>query len=154
VFLHTFTRFYSLYRFCFLLHLDIQNIQGIKMKKVLLAAQVLAGLMLVVFGLNGFLHFLSMPAPAPDMGAYLGALAATGFIFPLISAIELIAGIAFLVNKYVALMVLFITPVMVNAFLAHLFLDPAGIVPASFVLVVLLSIIVNHKGRYASLFKA
>ena len=124
------------------------------MKKVLLGVQVLAGLMLVVFGLNKFFQFIPMAAPAPEMGAYLGALAATGFLFPLIAVIEIVAGVAFLTNKYASLMVLFVTPVMVNAFLAHLFLDPAGIGGSAFIMLVLISIIVNHKDRYAEIFKA
>lgn len=124
------------------------------MKKVLLGVQVLAGLMLVVFGLNKFLHFIAMAAPAPEMGAYLGALAATGFLFPLIAVIEIVAGVAFLTNKYASLMVLFVTPVIVNAFLAHLFLDPSGIGGSAFIMLVLISIIVNNKDRYAEIFKA
>jgi len=124
------------------------------MKKVFLGVQVLAGLMLVVFGLNKFLQFIPMAAPTPEMGAYLGALGATGFLFPLIAVIEIVAGIAFLVNRYVALMVLIVIPVMVNAFLAHLFLDPAGIGGSAFIMLVLISIIVNHKERYAEVFKA
>ncbi|PHR53932.1 MAG: DoxX family protein [Arcobacter sp.] len=124
------------------------------MKKVLLGVQVLAGVMLVVFGLNKFLHFITMAAPAPEMGAYLGALGEIGFLFPLIAVIEILSGISFIMNKYVSLMVLFVTPVMVNAFLAHLFLDPAGIAGAAFILIALISIIVNHKERYAEIFKA
>ena len=123
------------------------------MKKVFLGIQILSGLMLVVFGANKFLHFIAMAAPAPEMGAYLGALGATGFLFPLIAVIEIVAGLAFVSNKYVSLMVLFITPVMVNAFLAHLFLDPAGIGGSAFIMLALISIIVNHKERYAEVFK-
>jgi len=124
------------------------------MKKVFLAVQIIAGLMLVVFGLNKFLQFIPMAAPALEMGAYLGALGATGFLFPLIAVIEIVAGIAFVINKYVALMVLFIAPVMLNAFLAHLFLDPAGIGGSAFIMLILISIIINHKERYSEVFKA
>lgn len=122
--------------------------------KVFLAIQIIVGLMLVVFGLNKFLHFIPMAPPGPEMGAYLGALGATGFLFPLIAVIEIVAGLAFVINKYVSLMVLFITPVMLNAFLAHLFLDPAGIGGSAFIMLALISVIVNHKERYAEVFKA
>jgi len=124
------------------------------MKKVFLGIQVISGLMLVVFGLNKFLQFIPMAAPAAEMGAYLGALGATGFLFPLVAVIEIVSGIAFLLNKYVALMVLFITPVMVNAFLAHLFLDPAGIAGSAFILAALITVIVNHRARFTEVFKA
>jgi len=124
------------------------------MKKVLLGVQMLTGLMLVVFGANKFLSFIAMAAPTAEMGAYLGALGATGFLFPLIAVIEIVAGLAFLSNKYVSLLVLFVTPVMLNAFLAHLFLDPAGIGGSAFIMLALISIIVNHKDRYSEIFKA
>jgi len=123
------------------------------MKKVFLGIQIISGLMLVVFGLNKFLQFIPMAAPAAEMGAYLGALGATGFVFPLIAVIEIVVGVAFVTDKYVALMVLFIAPVMVNAFLAHLFLDPSGIGGSAFIMLAIISIIVNHKERYAEVFR-
>ena len=122
--------------------------------KVFLGIQMVAGLMLVVFGSNKFLHFIEMVPGTVEMGAYLGALGAAGFIFPLIAVIQILSGLAFLANKYVALMVLFVTPVMFNAFIAHLFLDPAGIGGSAFILFALISMIVNHKARYAEVFKA
>lgn len=123
-------------------------------EKVFLGFQILAGLMLIVFGLNKFLQFITMSPPAPAMGEYLGALFKTGFIFPLIAVIEILAGLSFVANKYASLMVIIVMPVMVNAFLAHLFLDPAGIGGSSFILAALLIIIIRHKDRYSEIFKA
>jgi len=123
-------------------------------EKAFLAIQVIAGLMLVVFGLNKFLHFIPMGQPAMAMGAYLGALGATGFLFPLIAVIEIVGGIAFITNKYASLMVLIVMPVMLNAFLAHLFLDPAGIGGSAFILLALIVIIVRHLGRYKDILRA
>ena len=56
-------------------------------------ARVFLGLAFVVFGLNGFLQFIPMPAPPEKAGAFLGALAATGYMFPLIKGTELFAGL-------------------------------------------------------------
>ena len=123
------------------------------MKKVFLGIQVISGLMLVVFGSNKFFHFIDMAAPAAEMGAYLGALGETGFLFPLIAVIEIVSGLAFISNKFVSLMVLFITPVMINAFLAHLFLDPSGIAASAFILLAIISIIFRHLDQYAEIFK-
>ena len=45
------------------------------MKIVLLIARLLLGLIFVVFGLNGFLNFLSMgPMPTGLAGQFIGAL--------------------------------------------------------------------------------
>jgi hypothetical protein len=122
--------------------------------KVFLGIQVLVGLMLIVFGLNKFLHFIPMPPPTEEMGAYMGALIQTGFLFPLIALIEIIVGFSLVINKFAALMVLIVMPVMINAILAHLFLDPAGIGASAFIVSALIIVIIRHKERYSSLFKA
>ena len=62
--------------------------------KGVVIARVFLGLAFVVFGLNGFLQFIPMPAPPEKAGAFLGALAATGYMFPLIKGTELFAGLA------------------------------------------------------------
>lgn len=123
-------------------------------EKVVFGLQLLAGLMLVVFGLNKFLHFISHPPMPEAMGMYMGALAKSGFIFPIVAVIEIIAGIAFLSNKYVSLMAVVLMPVMVNAFLAHLFLDPAGIGGSAFLMIVLIVIMLKNKDRYSEILKA
>ena len=122
--------------------------------KVLMAVQVLAGLMLIVFGSNKFFGFLSMSPPAAEMGAFLGAIFATGYLFKVIAIVEIAAGLAFLLNKYVALMAVVLMPVMLNAFLAHLFLDPSGIVGAAVLVVFIIIIMIGHKERYHAILQA
>ncbi len=122
--------------------------------KIFLGIQILSGLMLVVFGLNKFLHFMPMPPASPEMGEYMKALFATGFIFPIIAVIEILAGLAFIANKFTALMAVIVMPVMLNALLAHLFLDPAGAGGAAFVLFAIIIVMIRYKERYREIFKA
>lgn len=122
--------------------------------KVLLAVQVIAGLMLIVFGSNKFFGFLSMSPPAAEMGAFLGALFATGYLFKIVAVIEIVAGLAFVLNKYVALMAVVLMPVMLNAFLAHLFLDPSGIAGSAVIVLFIILIMIGHKDRYTRLLQA
>lgn len=122
--------------------------------KIFLGIQVIAGLMLIIFGLNGFLQFMPMPEPTPEMGKYMGALFATGFIFPIVKIVEILAGIAFLTNKYSSLMAVILMPVMLNAFLAHLFLDIAGIGGSLILVIATLIVMVKNKARYVEIFKA
>ena len=66
------------------INFDSKNRQIIEervMAKATLIVRILMGAMLIVFGLNKFLQFMSMPPPAPEMGAFMGALFATGYIF-------------------------------------------------------------------------
>ncbi len=94
--------------------------------KVSTASRIFLGLAFLVFGLNGFLHFLPMP-PAPERaGAFLGALAATGYMFPLIKGTEVLAGVLLLSGRFVPLALALLAPVLVNIVAYHLVLAPAG----------------------------
>ena len=51
----------------------------------------------------------------------------TGYLMVLVAAIEVISGIFLMINKYSALTLVLVFPVLLNAFLFHLFLDFKGI---------------------------
>lgn len=121
--------------------------------KIVLTAQMLVGLMLIIFGANTFIGFIPMQPGTQQMGMFLGALAQTGYLMSIVGLILIFTGVSFLFNKFVPLMAILLMPVMVNAFLAHLFLDIAGILPASFVLSVTLAVMWKHRNRYASILK-
>ena len=87
----------------------------------------LIGLVFVVFGLNGFLHFIPQPSHPGPAGAFLGALAASGYLFPLVKGTELVTGLLLLAGRYVPLALTVLAPVVVNIVAFHLFLAPAGL---------------------------
>ena len=91
------------------------------------AARVVLGLLFAVFGLNGFLGFIPQPPHGGEAGAFLGALAATGYMFPLIKGTELIAGLLLLSNRAVPLALTLLAPVVVNIVAFHAFLEPASL---------------------------
>jgi uncharacterized membrane protein YphA (DoxX/SURF4 family) len=86
-------------------------------------ARVVLGLAFFVFGLNGFLHFIPQPPPPPAAGAFLGAMAATGYFFPLLKGTEVIVGLLLLSNRFVPLALAVLAPVLVNIVAFHLFLE-------------------------------
>jgi hypothetical protein len=94
---------------------------------VTIAARLALGLLFAVFGANGFLGFLPNPEVTPEGGAFLGALAATGYMFPLIKGTELVAGLLLLSNRFVPLALVLLAPVVVNIVAFHAALSPAGI---------------------------
>lgn len=122
--------------------------------KILFAVQILVGLLLVVFGLNKFLHFMANPPVSPEMGMFMGALAKTGYMFPLVGAIQFFSGLAFILNKYVPLMAIVIIPVMLNAVLSHAFLDPSGTGAAAVILLLIILVMFKNKEAYVSVLKA
>ncbi|GMU04802.1 DoxX family membrane protein [Corallococcus caeni] len=94
------------------------------------AARVFMGLVFFVFGLNGFLEFIPTPKdlnPADPAVAFGIAMKATGFLFWLVKGTETVAGLLLLSNRFVPLALAIIAPVIVNIFLTHALLAPAGL---------------------------
>jgi hypothetical protein len=89
-------------------------------------ARYALGVPLLVFGANGFLHFLPMPPMTGAPASFMGALAATGYMFPLIKAVEVLAGALLLGNRWVPLALALSAPILVNILAFHAFLAPAG----------------------------
>lgn len=122
-------------------------------EKVVLGIRILLGLGLVVFGLNGFLHFMEMPPLSQEAGVFIGAIATAGYILPIVSVVEVLAGISFLTNKFVPLMAVVLFPVLLNAFLFHLVLDPAGIAGAAVFTVLNVVLMFANKPAYEKMLK-
>jgi uncharacterized membrane protein YphA (DoxX/SURF4 family) len=99
------------------------------------AARIVLGLIFLVFGLNGFLHFLPQPPMAGPAGALLGALAASGYLFFLVSGTQVLSGALLLSGLFVPLALALLAPVIVNIVAFHLFLAPGNYVVVSLVLV-------------------
>ena len=119
--------------------------------KVFMVLRIILGLMLLVFGLNKFFHFLPDPeGMSADAGAYFGALMSTKTMV-LVAVVEVAAGLAFLLNKYGALMAVILMSVSVNAVLFHAALDSANIAPALVLLILNIIVIYGYKDKYKSL---
>ena len=96
-------------------------------KHVPTAARLFLGLIFTTFGLNFFLHFLPMPAAPPRAAAFAGALFASGYLFPLLKATEVVAGLLLLGGLFVPLALAVLAPVIINIVGFHLFLEPSGL---------------------------
>jgi putative oxidoreductase len=118
------------------------NINAEKITRVLLA------LILVIFGLNKFFNFLPMP-PMPEAAqGFMGALIETGYLMLFVAIIEIISGIFLLLNRYSTLILILIFPVLLNAFLFHLFLDLKGIGGALLTISLNIFLIVRSFDKY------
>jgi uncharacterized membrane protein YphA (DoxX/SURF4 family) len=122
------------------------------MKKAVVVTRILFGLLFFVFGLNGFLQFMPTPMPSPAGGAFLGALGAAGYMFPMIKIIEILAGLALLSNRCVPFALVLIAPVLVNIIMYHAFLDPKGLALPIVLLLLHVFTAYNYREYYKSLF--
>jgi len=105
------------------------------MKKAVLVARLLLGLIFTVFSLNAFIQFLPMPEMSDAAGTFFGALVASGFLVPVLKVTELVAGILLLAGFLVPLALTVLAPIVIMIVLFHVFLDPAGMAMAIMVLV-------------------
>jgi putative oxidoreductase len=124
------------------------------MKVATTIVRLLLGLVFLVFGLNGFLHFIpnmGMPAPAVS---FFGALAATGYMLPLIFATQIIGGLLLLLGVFVPLALALLAPVVVNIFLFHLYLVPGGLPLAAIVVLFELFLVSVHRAAFAPMLHA
>jgi len=101
------------------------------MEKVAAVARILLGVLFVVMGLNGFLHFIPRPLPPGVAGQFLGAIFVSHF-FTVVFLTQIIGGLLLLANRYVPLGLLLLGPVVVNILAFHIFMEPAGL-PAAVV---------------------
>jgi len=121
------------------------------MKIVSLIARILLGLIFLIFGSNGFLHFIKMPPPAGLAGQYMGALFVSKFLV-VVFLLELIPAILLLVNRYVPLALTLLGPVIVNIFLFHAFMAPGGLPLAIIVVVLWVLVFFSVKPAFSGLF--
>ena len=122
------------------------------MKIAILIGRLLLGLVFVVFGLNGFLNFLSMgPMPTGLAGQFISALVLSHY-FWVVAALQIVGGLLLLVNRFVPLALVLLGPVIVNILLYHLFLNPAGIAPAIVVTILWFIVFYGHRQYFAGIF--
>lgn len=122
--------------------------------KAATVTRILLGLVFFVFGLNGFFHFLPMPPLEGKAGDFMGALAASGFMFPLIKGTEVIAGAALLSNRFVPLALTIVAPVIVNIAAFHFVLAPTNLGIVFFLLGAELFLAWTYRRSFAPLLTA
>jgi uncharacterized membrane protein YphA (DoxX/SURF4 family) len=121
------------------------------MKIATLIARVLLGLIFLVFGLNGFLHFIPMPPPTGLAGQFFGVIFGS-YYWVVIFGIQTLGGLLLLVNRFVPLALVLLGPVIVNIFFFHALMAPAGL-PLAIVVVLLWAILaIRNKRHFAGIF--
>jgi putative oxidoreductase len=99
------------------------------MKIVATIARYLLALVFIVFGLNGFLHFIPQPPPASELAKQYFTVLFTSHYLVAVFGLQLVAGVLFLFPRTTPLALTVAGPLIVNILLFHGLMDPAGIVP-------------------------
>jgi hypothetical protein len=117
-------------------------------------ARVLMGVPFLVFGLNGFLHFLPTPPMPAAAGAFVGALAASGYLFPILKSVEVASALLLLSGRFVPLALTMLAPVLVNIVAFHAALAPAGLAIPLVLLAAEIYLAWVHRDAFAPLLRA
>jgi len=124
------------------------------MKIVTLIARLLLGLMFVVFGSNGFLHFIPMgQLPSGPAGGFEGALMGTPYFY-VVAGVMFVSGVLFLVNRFVPLALTLLGPVLVNILLFHAFLLHQGFQAVVVATLLWFLVFYAHRRAFAGIFAA
>jgi uncharacterized membrane protein YphA (DoxX/SURF4 family) len=121
------------------------------MNILFLVARLLLGLVFVVFGANGFLHFIHMPPPTGLALQYESALGAS-HIMVFVFTLQLLGGLLLLIGRYVPLALTLLGPVIVNILLFHVFMAPQGLPLPLFVTLLWLICFWGVRGAFAAIF--
>jgi putative oxidoreductase len=123
------------------------------MKLVSTIARFLLGLIFLVFGLNGFFHFIPLPPPSGLAGQFMEALHASHYMVVVI-LLQIIPAVLLLIGFYVPLALTLLAPVIVNIVCFHAFMAPEGLPLAIVVAVLWLLSYWNVRSAFAGLFQS
>jgi putative oxidoreductase len=123
------------------------------MRILTIIARILLGLIFVLFGSNGFLHFLPMP-PLPQgvTGEYLHAFFASGYVY-VISGFQVAGGLLLLIGRFVPLGLTILAAIIVNIWAFHLLMAPQGLPPAVVVTILELFLVWSYRDRFAGILR-
>jgi hypothetical protein len=116
-------------------------------------ARYLVGVIFLVMGLNGFLHFIPLPPPEGIAGQFMGALYVSHYLW-MIFAFQVIGGLLLLVNRYVPLALAVLAPVIVNILTFHVLMAPSGLPMALFVAALWVAIFVEVRPAFSGLLQS
>lgn len=123
------------------------------MKYAILIARLLLGVVFVVFGANGILHFLPMQTPPGDAGLYSSLLVTHKFM-PVVSLLQVVGGLLLLVGRFVPLALTLLGPILVNIFLFHLLFGVPGLPIAVLLILLELFLIFVYRVAFRGIFSA
>ena len=122
------------------------------MKITTIIARFLLGFIFLVFGLNGFLHFIPATLPSGTAGQFVGALFASHYLV-VVFLLQLIPAVLLLINRYVPLALTLLAPIIVNILLFHILMAPSGLSLAIVVTLLWIVVFLSVRSAFAGLWQ-
>src|SRR6202023_95294 len=122
------------------------------MKIIIVIARFLLGFIFLVFGLNGFLHFIPAAPPSGIAGQFVGALFVSHYLVP-IFLLQIVSAVLLLLNRYVPLALTLLASIIVNILLFHILMLPSGLALALVVTVLWILVFLGVRSAFAGLWQ-
>src|SRR5580658_864826 len=122
------------------------------MKILATISRYLLALIFIVFGLNGFLHFIPQPPPPSELAKQYFTVMSASHYLEFVFALQLIAGGLFLFQRTVPLALTITGPLIVNILLFHALMDPGGIVPGLVVTALWFIVYLQFRAAFFGIF--
>ncbi|MGO2358559.1 DoxX family protein [Mesonia sp.] len=120
--------------------------------KIFMIIRIAFGIFLLFFGFDHFFNYIPFPEMTTEANAYFANLSSTGAM-QFVGIVEIVSALAFIFNKYGALMAVILMSVSINAVLFHMALDPQKIYGALVLLLLNISMLYFYKNQYNQLLK-
>jgi putative oxidoreductase len=110
------------------------------------------GFIFLVFGLNGFFHFLHMPGPTGVAAQFLDAIFVSHF-YVVIFLLQIVPAVLLLANCYVPRALTILGPIIFNIICLYVFMTRAGLPLAIVVTVLWLLVAYSVRSAFAGIFQ-
>jgi putative oxidoreductase len=121
------------------------------MKTASQIARCLLGLIFLVFGLNGFFHFLHTPGPTGVAAQFFDAIFVSHF-YVVIFLLQIVPALL-LSNRYVPLALTILGPIIFNIVCVHIFMIRAGLPLAIVVTILWLLAAYSVRSAFSGIFQ-
>jgi len=122
-----------------------------KNAKLYLLLRIILGFALLAFGVSGLLQLAPLPEMNEMATTVITAYLDSGYVLTVVQLVFVVTGLAFILNKWVALSAIVLFPISLNIVLFHLFLEPAGSIVGIVVLAINIYLLVANKEKFKPL---
>jgi uncharacterized membrane protein YphA (DoxX/SURF4 family) len=125
------------------------------MKIVAIICRILLGLLFVVFGLNGFFHFIpsgALPPPTTPVGEWLDAMMKSGWVYH-IAFFQVLGGVLVLIGGTTPFGLCILGPIIANILMFHILMMGGHMIGLGVVAAVLEVVLIwAYRANFAGIF--
>lgn len=118
----------------------------------MLIVRTLVGLLFIFASVTYFLNLVPQPELTGNLKTFNEGLAASGYLFTLLKATELICGTLLLFGRIVPFALVVLAPIVVNILMVHIFLDRTTLPVAIFLVAAMAFLAYYYRRNFECLF--